>query len=1846
MVEALRGTLLENEELRQENDRLRARETEPVAIVAMGCRYPGGVTTPEEFWRLLESGTDAVTGFPDDRGWDLPGLYSPEPGEPGKSCAREGGFLHDAADFDPEFFGISPREARALDPQQRLFLEICWEAVERAGIPPERLRGGDTGVFTGVMYHDYGAGSSDGSLVSGRVAYTLGLEGPAVSVDTACSSSLVALHLAARALRARECSLALAGGVTVMALPEMFVYFSEQRGLARDGRCKAFSAEADGVGCAEGAGVLLLERLSDAERNGHPVLAVLRGTAVNQDGASSGFTTPNGPAQQRVIRSALADAGLRPAEVDVVEAHGTGTTLGDPIEAQALLGTYGRDRPDGRPLLLGSVKSNVGHTQAAAGVAGVIKTVLGLQHGRLPRTLHAAEPSPHVDWSSGTLRLATEAQEWPAGERVRRAGVSSFGISGTNAHVIVEEPPVPAAGTGDHPERRAGDRPGPGAVLPWPLAARSEEALRAQAARLLEWTGTAPDVPLPHIAHSLTRQRTAFDHRAVALGRDRDELRAALAAVADGVQAAGVARGTARPRGRTAFLFSGQGGQRPGMGAELAAAFPAFAEAFDAACEALDPHLGHLELPLRAALFADPQGPDAAVMHRTDYAQAALFALQTAQFRLLESWGVTPDAVAGHSIGEITAAHAAGMLSLDDAAALVAARGRLMAGLPGGGAMAAVTAPEAEVLPLLAVHDGLALGAVNGPSSVVISGPETSVEAAAADLVAAGHRVRRLRVSHAFHSPLMEPVLEDFRAEAAAITHRPPRLAVVSTATGEELPARQPVTAEYWAHQLRGTVRYGDAVATLARLGVRRAVELGPDAVLSGLTEENTGDIAVLPLLRPGQAEDATTLMAVARLHTEGAPVGWEQLLERHGGRPTPLPTYAFQRSRYWQDTRASGDGPAALGQTAAGHPLIGAVVRTGDSHDTVLTGRISPRTHPWVADHRVGGEIVFPGTAFVELAVRAGDETGCPHVEELTLHAPLRLAPDATVDLRVVAAAPDPDARRTVTVYSRPAGARRDDGWVRHAAGLLGPKAPAAPRPAPWNPDGAQALPTDTLYADLARRGHDFGPVFRGIRAAHIRGEETYVEISLPETARDDATRFGLHPAALDAALQLVDLPGSEGGSLLLFAWSGVTLHAAHATDVRARITPRGPGTVSLELTDPTGAPVVTVDSVTLRPMPPAEGDTAPSATALPLYRIDWLPLPTDTAEPRPGGCAVLGDRPEPLAGALREAGVEPSAFPGLPELRRRLDDGGEAPGTVFLPLPCPAAGETLPTATRRAAHDALRLAHDWLADERLARSRLVLVTRGAIAATAGDTVPALAHAPLWGMLRAAQLEQPGRFGLLDLGEQPGTDGPTALPVPDLLRAAGSDEPAVAVREGRVLVARMAVADDTTDTAPAFAPEGTVLVTGGTGALGALIARHLVTEHGVRHLLLTSRRGADAPGAAELRDDLADLGATVTVAACDVTDRDQLAGLIRAVPAGQPLTAVLHTAGVLDDGILTALTPDRLDTVLRPKVDAGWLLHELTRDLELAAFVLFSSVAGAMGAAGQANYSAANSFTDSLAEHRHARGLPATSLAWGLWAGGGMGGNLQDADVQRMRRTGVLGFSAAEGLALFDAALRHREPVLLPVRLELSTMAERTEPAPAVLRRLLPSPVRRTAAGAATESWAQRLAGLSAEEAERALLALVRAETATLLGYDRTRTVDPERGFLELGFDSLMGVELRNRLHEHTGVRLPATLVFDHPTTAAVTRLLVAEHIGSGGESIPDAVPASDLAARIGALERALAAATPEQRRDPGIPARLRELASAWTESGNDGEGAGALESVSADELFQILDEELEQGT
>ncbi|MDN3028466.1 type I polyketide synthase [Streptomyces sp. S.PB5] len=2162
VLDYLKRTSIELIETRKRLQELTDAAGEPIAVVGAACRFPGGATSPEALWELVESGTDAVSDFPDDRGWDLEGLYDPDPDHAGTCYTRSGGFLYDAADFDADFFGINPREALAADPQQRLLLETSWESLERAGIDPETLRGSDTGVFAGIAYFGYGnhfftpenisGYAQTGSLLSvasGRVSYTLGLEGPAVSTDTACSSSLVTVHQAVQSLRQGECGLALAGGVTVMAMPQVFREFSRQRGLAADGRCKAFADAADGTGFAEGVGMLVLERLSDARRNGRRIWAVIRGSAINQDGASNGLTAPNGPAQQRVIRAALANARVQASDVDAVEAHGTGTTLGDPIEAQALLATYGQERDPASPLWLGSLKSNIGHTQAAAGVGGIIKMIMAMRHGVLPRTLHVDQPSTHVDWSAGAVELLTESRQWTtASGRPRRAGISSFGASGTNAHLILEQAPEeePAADEPTAPDTAGGD-----ALLPWVVSARSEQALREQAGKLRDFIVAAADddadLDLADAGWSLVSTRARFEHRAVVLGHDRDELLSGLASLSDGTETAAVVRGVAGELGTSVFMFPGQGAQWTGVARQLYDAFPAFAESIDEVCARFDTHLPFALKPL---LLADePEGRE-----RTDVMQAALFALQVGLYRLLTRYCPRPDHLIGHSVGEIAAAHVSGVLDLDTATRLVAARGRIMQTVTEPGAMLAVRASEADVTTLLGEYERVGIAAVNGPESVVVSGLRDQVHALRDRLVADGRSAKLLPVDHAFHSPLMDPVLDEFAEALGTLpTDGELTIPIVSTRLGREVTLQELTSAEYWVRHVREPVRFYDAVESARTAGASVFLEVGPGATLAGLTKdafsgEGVTDAVVLSTSRRDRGPAQALIGALAGLHVEGGSVDWDALFGPR--RRVDLPTYAFQRQRYWMDFLAGLESAdvSSAGLSTPAHPLLGAVVDHPGTGEVVFTDLWSLRTHDWLADHAVFGAVVVPATAYLDLALSVGDHVGCGAVEELSLEVPLILPDSGDLQVRVVVGAADETGRRSLDVYSRPAeDGDQPGGWTRHAMGGLTPTVPPTPEwsestrtLAAWPPAGARRIAFDGLYDSLADGGFDYGPAFRGLREVWQHGDDLFALATLPETA-ESADGFGLHPALLDTVLHavvaggVIQVTGEQGW--MPFAWSGVHRFGSCGPTVRVRLTPAGEGVVSLAIADEHGRGIASVEALTFRPASAEQVRAARGGQDRQLYELGWRPVQQGKPETYRGRWAVLGTS-DGLASRL--AGAQDDSVAVHDSLDEVL--AAEAPAHLVLCLddfvtPGP---DPLTTVGDTDKHVLARVQR-FLAEETFAGSTLVVLTRLALDSGAGETVESLPGASVWGLIRSAQTEHPGRFRLVDIDDEqtswaalpdalaldeaqlalrdgtflvprlasaapaehrldPPAPGPhrlgipskgtlenlTWIPCPEVAEPLTSGQVRIAVQAAGLnfrdvtialgLIDRTAidaglgsegsgvvleVADDVTGLAPGdrvtgifpgafgrvavadqrmlttvpdgwshaeaasmpstfltayyalfcvmqlkkgqrilihaaaggvgmaavqlakhvgaeiyataspakwptlralglddehlassrdleFAqkfldatggrgvdvvlnslahqfvdasltllPEGgnfvemgktdirdprrvaadhpgvdyeafdlyaagpdaihamfrdvmelfaaghvrltpvsvrdirdarrtfremsqgrhigklvldvgdgfgggTVLVTGGTGGVGSLVARHLVAEHGVRSLLLASRRGPAAEGVPQLVADLEDAGATVRVVACDIADRDAVAELLADMPPRHPLTAVVHAAGVLADGTVESLTAESVDHVLRAKVGGALTLHELTKDRPLSAFVQFSALAGTLGNGGQANYAAANAFLDGLAAHRRASGLPGTSLCWGWWEqSSGMTGELDQADFSRLRRMGIAAMPTAEALDLFDAACALDKPVLVPARVDVAALRNKSgDELPLLLRDLAGTGrPRRGRAGTGKESGAldltAKLAGLPADEAQTAVLDWLRDQVAVVLGHPSGTVVDADQQFTQLGFDSLTSVELCNRLAAATGLRLPTTLVFSYPTPREMS-----EHLF--GLLRPEPGPASAAASgedaeirevlrtisidslrSAGLLELVLACAAPAGT-DPGVPA------------------------------------------
>ncbi|MEN1883487.1 SDR family NAD(P)-dependent oxidoreductase [Streptomyces mirabilis] len=1780
------------------------RGDEDIAVISMGCRYPGGADDPEALWRLLASGEDAITEVPAGR-WDTRGLYDPDPEAPGTAYTLRGGFLSDIDRFDAHFFGISPREAAAMDPQQRLLLRTAWETIERAGIVPDTLNGSSTGVYIGLYDSGYQAsaalGRLDGhvgtgsasSVASGRIAYTLGLQGPAVTVDTACSSSLVALHLAARALASGECDLALAGGATLLVTPRGHVEFSRLRGLSPSGRCSPFSTDADGVVWAEGCGLVLLKRLADARRDGDRVLAVVKGSAINQDGRSQGLSAPSGPAQERVVRAALGAAGLRPDDLDHVEAHGTGTRLGDPIEGRALAAVFGPGRPADRPLGVGSLKSQIGHTQAAAGIGGVIKTVLALGHELLPASLHADTPTEHVDWAGGGLRVHSVARTWPrGGDRVRRAGVSAFGISGTNAHVVLEEAPRdlvrPATGT------PLADLPG--ATL-FPLSARTLPALRGQAARLLEALDAQPRPTLPEVAATLAHHRTHFEHRAVVRATDRDGLLTALRALAEGPTDTDTDTGTGTgtgtgidtvvgpqqtvPTGKLAFVFPGQGSQWAGMARDLLDRDPVFADELDRCDAALRPFTTwSVAAVLRGAEGAPP-------LDRADVVQPVLFAVMVSLAAVWRARGVRPDAVVGHSQGEVAAACVAGALSLSDAAAVVALRSQALTGLSGTGTMAVVALPHDEVEDRLADLDGRVwVAAVNSGRSTVIAGDVEPLETLLADLDREQVFARRLDVDYASHSPGVEPVRATVLDELDGVTTCPTSVAWYSTVTGE--PVTEELEADYWYTNLREPVRFAPTVERMAADGYRCFVELGPHpSLVTALhtVAEDSGheNLVAVGSLRRDEDGPACLDRATAELHVHGRRIDWRRLVPDTA--PADLPTYAWDPRRHWIEPEST-TGASGLFDRAA-HPLLGIQLQSPDETRWTFRGEWSEDTADWLPDHTVFGRTVVSGTTLIELcraalAVARPDDPA--DLTDLLLLSPLTLPDSGTVEVsvEVVTAGPLPE----ITVHSRPR-AQEATGWTLHAtASASAPAAPTADRPPVW-PEAAEPAWTPETYERLTALGLGYGPAFQGVRSAVTTGDgELLARLSLPPTARDAADPYPLHPALLDAALHVAaGLDASDGRVLLPVAVGRCVLPPGGARDLTAAVRRTGGSgtdlTLDVALWDTDGFPAGRLEGVRLRAADPADLNGA-SENARHLYEVVWTAVPEQPDAAAGTEWAVVGAPSDPeVAGALR--GLAEAGRTHVRSGTGGADVSGAGGVDVFVRFwPRPATDVEPSAAAQELAASALAELRALIAlPQDAAPARTVWVTRGAVAAVDEDTVPGLAQSVLWGLARSARAEHPELgLTLLDLDD---SDPADVL----LTAATRPEEPELASRAGTLLAPRLVRARDRDATGtpvvpdpvgrPALVPtDGTVLITGGLGAVGRHIAR-LLAEHGVPRLLLTSRQGPDDPRAAEVAAELTALGVEVEVAACDIADAAAVAGLLGRIGEESPLRGVVHCAGVLADGVVAELTPERLAQVLRPKVDGAAHLHRLTADARLDLFLLVSSAAGVVGNAGQGNYAAANVFLDQLAHHRRALGRPGVSLSFGAWAGEGLAA--AHADLNRMARLGHRALTPDQGRELVELALRQGAPHLVAWALDLPRLRETAATAAttgvgstaAVWRSLLPAPRTGRSGG---DGLADRLARLpEAERAER-VLALVREEISRALGLRSTESVRPDQPLRELGMDSVTAVELRNRIGARIGAKLPATLLFDHPTAARLAAHLLSTALAAGDRTTPATRP------------------------------------------------------------------------
>ncbi|MFD8283118.1 SDR family NAD(P)-dependent oxidoreductase [Streptomyces solisilvae] len=1748
-----------------------------VAIVGMACRFPGGADNIASYWQLLREGRDAIVDVPPDR-WrpeDLPGRN----GEPPDGPLRRGGFLTEPVDaFDADFFGLSTHEAQRLDPQQRLLLETAWEALADAAVVPHQLVGRQGGVFLSLYYNDYAqlaaeAGVSDAfsslgnlnSLAAGRLSYALGLHGPSLVVDTACSSSLVALHMARQSLLRGECDIAFAGGASLMLTPGASVALSQMQAVAADGRCKTFDASADGFGRGEGVGVVVLRRLSDALVAGDVVHGVVRGSGVNQDGRSVGLTAPSGEAQWRLVSGVVEGAGLRAGDVGYVQAHGTGTRLGDPLELRALARALSAGRGEGGRLAVSSVKTCVGHLEAAAGVAGLIAAVLAVREGVIPPHRHLVRPNPLVAWDGLGVVVPSVAMPWVVTDGPRRAAVSSFGISGTNAHAIIEQSPRP------HPTPEpAADADGPNVLL---VSAKSPEGLRSMAARYashLESTGDS----LADIAYTSGVGRAHLPHRLAVLGETVEAVREALGSATRGTRHAQLITGEATGEpGRVAFLFTGQGSQYAGMGRELYERYDVAREAMDTCARILD---GSLPRPLLPTLLDPARGE---VLDRTQYTQPALFTLQYALVRLWESWGVRPDIVIGHSVGEFAAAHTAGVLSLPEALGLLAERARLMQTLPEGGTMASVFADPDTVAEAMAHTEAgtVCVAADNGPSHTVISGHRPAVEETIQALRAQGVRCLSLKVSHAFHSALLDPILDELTAAARTVTHRTPRIPLISNLTGGEIRTTAEMSDDYWSRHARGTVRYRQGAQHLA--DVDHLVEIGPAPTLLQLTRGCLPGASVkcwLPSLHPKHQAPRQLLMSAAALHTHGLPLDWEAVHRERRPSKVSLPGYPYERRRHWIP-RPAPVAPAnghGAGKSAGDDALVGTGGPSPLTDTTVFAVEHSTTAPALLAGHLVYDTVVVPGAVHIARALAAGVRilrTGPVAAERVEFTQAMSLREG---DLRRThtVVTPDPDHERAWSVRVASSDARGTTGreaedWTLHARCRLRAAGPAADFADPSQEIRnrcPEVVDDSSFYTRFAQHALTYGRDFRWIRRVRRAPGEALALIR-PDEPADHLADYRCHPGLLDSLLQLLvfalpeafgaaepgqamvpvavervvsyDVPGGE-------LWAHAVAHhgPAGASDGRGDITLRRAG----------GAPVLRLEGVCLRPAPAATllggrdaGERSPAGAGRPAepllrtYHTGFRRL--DQAEPSAAArrWLLVGGEPERagrLADLLRSRGQDCRVEPALP---MSLPHGSWDVVCLDAGVPGPEPG--------RGRHDTVRDVVDTV--HRLTGSaeghRLALLTRQALAHRPEDAVRPEAAA-LWALGRVVANERPElgcrRFDIAADGDLDALVGELLLDRPD-------DE--VVVRAGVAYATRIAVAPEPADPAAArLSPDGTYLVTGGFGAIGRLTAETLLAR-GAGRVALVGRSGPghEGDGSTALAGDK-----RVRACACDVSDPDACRELlVKLRDEGPPLRGVVHAAGVLDDDGIERLTWQRFAAVLAPKADGAWNLHLATRDDPLDFFVCFSSLAALLGTVGQANYAAANGFLDGLAQLRRSQGLPGTSIAWGPWDVG-MAARLSAPVRDHLRRIGLTAGGTGESLAAFEA-------LLFGERAHSAVGRVDWDAATAALR--LPR-ARDLTAGPRQESteWST----IHATERRPFIRHLLGEHLAELMGSSATDAVRPapaggneddDTALADLGIDSLLGMELRGRLSDSLGVPLPVTLIYDHPTVGRLSAYL-----------------------------------------------------------------------------------------
>jgi len=1791
-------------------DALEQEKNEPIAIIGMGCRFPGGGDNPEAFWRILRDGVDTISEIPRSR-WDVDAYYDPNPAAPGKIYCRYGGFLKDVEQFDPQFFGISPREAMSLDPQQRLLLEVSYEALEHANCAPDSLFESRTGVFVGLISTDYaisilpnpeqidayfGTGNSY-SVSAGRLSYILGLTGPSMTVDTSCSSSLIALHLACHSLRRRECDMSLVCGANLILAPMLSITFSKAGMLAPDGRCKTFDASANGYVRGEGCGVVILKRLSDAVANHDNILAVIRGTAVNQDGPSGGLTVPNGPSQEKVIREALQNSRVEPSQVSYIEAHGTGTSLGDPIEIGALAAVFGKDRSSDHPLIVGSVKTNVGHLESAAGMASLIKVVLSLQHEEIPPHLHFKKPNPHIPWDRIVVKVPTERIPWTAGEKSRVAGISSFGFSGTNAHVLVEDFRLKNE---ELQSQVAGRR-----LHLLCLSAKTEKSLIDLAGRYENWLSENPKADMGDVCFSANTGRSHFNRRLCVTVETVEQVRVKLSAFKTGQETSGIFEGQAAEPPRIAFLFTGQGSQYVGMGRELYETQPIFRKTLDRCDEILR---DYLEKPLLEVVYPDDGSTGDLLLNETAYTQPALFALEYSLAELWKSWGIKPHAVMGHSVGEYVAACVAGVFGLEDGLKLIAERGRLMQSLPRDGEMVSLQTSEERVISAIAGYEkDVSIAAINGPRSIVISGKSNTIRHISDMLKNEGVKVKKLEVSHAFHSPLMEPMLAEFATTLNSVSFHTPRIALVSNLTGDFV-SSEIASSAYWLKHVRRPVRFSDSMESLYRKGYEVFVEIGPKPVLLGMGRlclpKDAG--VWLPGLRPNRSDWQQLLESLAELYVRGVEADWFGFDKDYSRRRVHLPTYPFQRKRYWIESAFSvGKSQVASRKSqdkSAVHPFIGGRLNLPFSQEIRFESQIAYDSPPHLKDHKIFGTVVMPAASHISLVlsgVREAFHTDACVIEELLFSRAITLSEDEVRTLQLIFTPCDSNTF-SFQIISIPDGEAKNytDSWSLHSSGKVrvltsapNPRsqAGACEREEDVKARCAEAMSGSEFYADIKESGYVWGPSFQWTEKVWRNEKEALCRIVEPSRLPDEIKDYQLYPGLLDACFQLLgsfgkakaDDSSEHDYSYLPFSIANFKFYRCPEPDERlwshVRLedfqTPNPSIIGNIDVFDDAGQVVAEVTGFEFRKTRRESLLRAIQKDSDWFYEVVWKPKArTPNPEPRtpnPGKWFIFADR-KGLGSALAE----------------RLRAHGESCMTVFPGQNYETSDEEHYYINPAEPKDFQRLArecggifkgivHLWSLDETESSSlglksaiymvqaawtevpRLWLVTRGAQPA-GKKSVPLNVHqSPLWGLGQVIALEHPDFHCVrLDLDPSANSDEVEALfeeiCLPD-------EEPQIAWRESIRYVARLVKGSKSSVKSPAsLRTDGSYLISGGTGALGIKVAFQLV-KNGARYLILMSRRGA-SDTAREAIAQMEQSGATVLVVKADVSISKEVAEVLTKIKTSMPqLRGIIHAAGVLDDGVLIQQNWERFQKVMAPKADGAWHLHTLTLDMPLDFFVCFSSIASLLGSPAQANCAAANAFLDALAYHRRAMGLPGLSINWGPWEQSGMAAGVSHRDQSRWKTRGVDTLPPEKGLEILEQLIGQDIARIGVFRVDWFEFLKQFshDRLPLFLEAFSQSYKASDKQPEQQSEFFKQLESLPVKSRREFLEKHIRSRIAKVLGLTSSEDIEPRQSLFEIGMDSLMAVELKNALETELGRSLRSTLVFDYPTVESLSDYL-----------------------------------------------------------------------------------------